>query len=103
MVHDFVCNLSAKLQTSYAIRMYNNQKSFDEIAEECGQVWKLALARGSKRPRTQVNFVEDFSEEEEQERETAMLPLILWTTTRPASGETNAEDRTEISPGCWHG
>ena len=39
MVHDFVRKLVAEVQTLQAIQMYNNHKSFDEIAEECDQVW----------------------------------------------------------------
>ena len=31
-----------------------------------GQVWKVALASSHKRPRAQVNLVEDISEEEEE-------------------------------------
>ena len=54
LVHDFVRKLPAEV---LAIRMYNNHKSFDEIALECNQVWKVALAHNNKRPRTQVNLV----------------------------------------------
>ena len=48
---------------SHAILMYC--KSFDEIVEECDQVWRVAMASSNKRPRTQVNLLEDVSEEEE--------------------------------------
>ena len=60
---------------SHAIQMYNNRKSFDKIVKECDQVWRFGLAHGNKRPRTQVNLVEDVSEEEEEQDSQAALIL----------------------------
>ena len=65
------------MQTLHSIQMYNNHKSFDEIVKECDQVWRVALACSNKcPPRTQVNFVEDISEEEEERNRQAAVNLV---------------------------
>ena len=75
MVHNLVRKLPFEEQSSHAILMYNNRKSFDKIVKECDQVWRFGLAHGNKLPRTQVNLVEDVSEEEEEQDSQAALIL----------------------------
>ena len=60
----------------HAIGMYNNHKSLDEIVEECDQVWRIVLAHSNKCPRTQVNLVENISQEEEEQAGQAAINFV---------------------------
>ena len=51
-----------------AFDLYEEEKSFDEITEACHKVHKRLMHNCSnKRPRTQVNAIEDYGKEEEPE------------------------------------
>ena len=65
--YHFISKLQSEVRMQQIRRLYEQQKNFDKIAEECHEVYDWLLSCGNKRSRTQVNVIEDNSEEEEQE------------------------------------
>ena len=94
-VYKLVPRLSAQVQRSRAILMYNNSKSLDDIVEACNKVWKVMLAPSNKGSRTQVNFVYNASEDEEEETGQA---AVLWMMTQPACKDQSAQGQNRVSP-----
>ena len=67
--HRFISKLLIEVQTLLAVHLYDEKGSFHEIYKEYTKVHKLILNHSGKCSRTQVNTVEDNSEEEEKESE----------------------------------
>ena len=79
------------------------EKNVDEITEECHKVYKrLLLNHGNKRSRTQINAIEDNSEEEEQENgEQAAVHCVNEDTSRQRKekrARTNQEQASVAAP-----
>ena len=75
--------LPSEVRTQQNRKLYEQQKNFDKIAEECHEVYNWLLSRGNKHSRTQVNAIEDDSEKEEQEdEEQAAVQLVNNDTSR---------------------
>ena len=80
---------SAEKGTNMQIRrLYEQKKNFDKITKESQEVYNILLSHGNKRSRTQVNAIEDDSEEEEQENG-EQAAVHLSTSTQVASGKKN--------------
>ena len=67
--HIFIMKLLREVRKQQIRKLYEQQKSFDEIAEECHEVYNWLLSHGNKRSRTQVNAVQDHEKVAEQEEE----------------------------------
>ena len=75
--------LPSEVRTQQNRKLYEQQKNFDKIVEECHEVYNWLLSRGNKHSRTQVNAIEDDSEKEEQEdEEQAAVQLVNNDTSR---------------------
>ena len=57
--YHFISKLLSEVRAQQIRKLYEQQKNFDEIAEECHEVYDWLLSHGNKRSRTQVNAIED--------------------------------------------
>ena len=91
---------SAEKGTNMQIRrLYEQKKNFDKITKESQEVYNILLSHGNKRSRTQVNAIEDDSEEEEQENgEQAAVHLVEYDTSRQQKDKRSKMDQVPMQP-----
>ena len=92
--HNFIMKLPKEVRTQQIRKLYEQQKSFDKIAEERHEVYDWLLSHGNKRSRTQVNAVQDDDEEAEQEEEEqAAVNLVSGGESRPWKSKSARTDQ----------